>query len=123
MVTRREAAVFLDIPLEMARRHGIPSRLSEDELAELETNPPAWLLQSRANRTGKKPVWVRLECSVCGFSETTRPKKWWPEFTFLYCDHHREDEVPEPATGLVRSEYDGIASRFIGVVDVELPGP
>lgn len=121
MVTRREAAIFLDIPLEMARRHGIPSRLSEDELAQLEKNPPAWLLQSRANRTGKKPVWVRLECSICGYHETARPKKWWPEFTFLYCDDHGPAEVPGPDAGTVRSEYDGIGSRFIGVVDVGLP--
>jgi hypothetical protein len=123
MVTRREAAVFLDIPLEMARRHGIPSRLSEAELAELEASPPSWLVQSRANRTGKKPVWVRLECSICGFVETTRPKKWWPEFTFLCCDHHGTGELPGVAPGLVRSEYDGIGSRFIGFVDVAVPDP
>jgi hypothetical protein len=123
MITRREAAIFLDIPLEMARRHGIPPRLSEDELAELERNPPAWLVQSRANRTGKKPVWVRLECSICGFAETARPKKWWPEFSFLYCDDHGSGEVPPTAPGMVRSEYDGIGSRFIGIVDVGLSGP
>jgi len=35
MITRREAALRLDIPLEMAQRHGIPSRLSEAEFAEI----------------------------------------------------------------------------------------
>ncbi len=68
MITRREAALRLDIPLEMAQRHGIPSRLSEAELTELDEHPPAWLVQSRANRTGKKPVWVQLVCTVCGFT-------------------------------------------------------
>ncbi|MGO4691731.1 hypothetical protein [Glaciibacter sp. 2TAF33] len=116
MITRREAALRLDIPLEMARRHGIPSRLSPAEFAELEQNPPAWLQQSRANRTGK-PVWVELTCDVCGFSEAARPKKWWPAFTYLTCSHHAYDEVPEPADGLARREVDGIGSRFIGIVD------
>jgi hypothetical protein len=122
MITRREAALRLDIPLEMAQRHGIPSRLSEAELAEIERQPPSWLAQSRANRTSSKPVWVQLTCDVCGFTEAARPKKWWPEFTFLTCNHHGYDELPEPASGLSRSEYDGIGSRFIGIVDAPVAG-
>ncbi|MCU1442297.1 MAG: hypothetical protein JWQ59_447 [Cryobacterium sp.] len=122
MITRREAALRLDIPLEMAQRHGIPSRLSEAELAEIERQPPSWLVQSRANRTSSKPVWVQLTCDVCGFTEAARPKKWWPEFTFLTCNHHGYDELPEPASGLSRSEYDGIGSRFIGIVDAPVAG-
>ena len=59
MITRRDAAQQLDIPIEMAVRHGIPARLTVDELVALEKQPPAWLVQSRANRTGK-PVWVDL---------------------------------------------------------------
>lgn len=121
MVTRREAALRLDIPLEMAARHDIPSRMSEAEFARFEGDPPAWLLQSRANRTGKKPVWVQLRCDVCGFTEAARPKKWWPTFSYLSCDHHGYDELPEPAPGLSRREVDGIGSRFVGIVD-EAPG-
>ncbi|PWC06891.1 hypothetical protein [Mycetocola zhujimingii] len=117
MVTRREAAQRLDIPLEMAVRHGIPSRMSEQELNELDATPPAWLAQSRANRTGKKAVWVELRCDVCGFTETARPKKWWPAFTYLTCSHHDPDELPEPGPGMTRSEVDGIGSGFIGVID------
>ena len=117
MITRREAALRLDIPLEMAVRHGIPTRLTDGELTELDENPPAWLVQSRANRTGKKKVWVQLTCDICGFSEAARPKKWWPEFTYLSCEHHGSDELPEPAGGLSRTEIDGIGSRFIGIVD------
>lgn len=122
MITRREAAVRLDIPLEMATRHGIPSRMSEEEFAMLQNDPPHWLLQSRANRTGAKPVWVRLTCDICGFSEDARPKKWWPAFTYLSCDHHPQDELPPPAPGHARREMDGIGSRFIGVLD-EPAGP
>ena len=117
MITRREAALRLDIPLEMAQRHGIPTRLSEAELAELDTNPPAWLVQSRANRTGKKPVWVQLTCDICGFTEAVRPKKWWPEFTYLSCDYHLAEELPLPAVTAHRRELDGIGSRFVGIVD------
>jgi hypothetical protein len=117
MITRREAALRLDIPLEMAHRHGIPARMSDAELAELETNVPAWLAQSRANRTGKKPVWVQLTCSVCGFAEDVRPKKWWPKFTYMTCNHHGFEELPEAEVGFSRTEYDGIGSRFIGVFD------
>ena len=80
-MTRRDAAQRLDIPLEMATRHGLPTTLTETQLREIEDNPPPWLIQSRENRTGKKPVWVDLICSVCGFTETVRPKKWWPTFT------------------------------------------
>lgn len=117
MITRREAALRLDIPLEMAQRNGIPSRLTEAQLTEIDTNPPVWLAQSRANRTGKKPVWVELKCDVCGYAEAARPKKWWPQFTYLSCDHHGFDELPEPADGLARREVDGIGTRFIGIVD------
>ena len=116
MISRREAALRLDIPLEMATRHGIPARMSEQEFAQLEADPPAWLVQSRENRTGK-PVWVQLTCSVCGFTENARPKKWWPDWTYLTCDFHRIDETPQPAPGLYRREVDGIGSRFIAVVD------
>lgn len=101
----------------MAQRHGIPSWLSETELAEIERHPPTWLAQSRANRTGKKPVWVQLTCDICGFSEAARPKKWWPAFTYISCAHHGFDELPQAAAGLSRREYDGIGSRFIGIVD------
>jgi hypothetical protein len=121
MVTRREAAQVLDIPLEMAHRHGIPSRLSEAELGELLDSPPSWLVQSKANRTGKRPVWVQLGCAVCGFTETARPKKWWPEFTYVCCAHHAPYELPSLERGLVRSEYEGVGSRFIGIVDVAVP--
>jgi hypothetical protein len=121
MVTRREAAQILDIPLEMAQRHGLPPRLSDAELAELQEHPPQWLAQSKANRTGKRPVWVQLTCAVCGFSEMARPKKWWPSFTYVCCSHHRPSDLPRPAAGLIRSEYDGVGSRFVGMVDVAAP--
>jgi hypothetical protein len=121
MVTRREAAQILDIPLEMAHRHSFPPRLTDAELAALLDNPPAWLLQSRANRTGKRPVWVQLTCAVCGFSEAARPKKWWPEFTYVACADHAPYDVPAAGTGLVRSEYEGVGSRFVGIVDVAVP--
>lgn len=121
MITRREAALRLDIPLEMAKRHGIPARLSEDEVAELDAKPPAWLAQSRANRTGTKPVWVQLTCTICGFEEIVRPKKWWPAFTYLSCDFHLAGELPPPAPTVDRREIDGIGSRFVGIVDTENP--
>jgi hypothetical protein len=117
MITRREAALRLDIPLQMAVRHGIPSRLSAEEVTELDENPPAWLAQSRANRTGRKPVWVALTCDICGFTESVRPKKWWPTFSYLSCEHHGSDELPEPQQGYSRTEVDGIGSRFIGIID------
>lgn len=117
MITRREAALRLDVTLEMASRHGLPSRMSEAELAALEENPPAWLVQSRANRTGKRPVWVQLRCDICGFSEAARPKKWWPTFTYLSCENHPADSLPDPVPGAIRGEYDGIGSRFVGIVD------
>ena len=122
MITRRDAALALDIPLEMARRHGIPSRLSEEDLAEIVANPPQWLLQSRANRTGKRPVWVELRCYVCGFSEAARPKKWWPEFTYVICEFHDPQELPELGAGMRRSEFDGVGSRFIGIVEGPVAG-
>ena len=116
MISRRDAAIRLDIPLEMATKHGLPTRLNEKDVAALESDPPAWLIQSRANRTGK-PVWVTLVCEICGFAETVRPKKWWPDFTYLSCDFHDIDELPDPAPGLFRDETDGVGSRFVGIVD------
>ena len=121
MVTRREAAIRLDIPPEMAARNGIPARISEEALAEIDSDPPPWLAQSRANRTGRKPIWVELTCLVCGYSETARPKKWWPQFTYVLCAHHGEDALPEAAAGLYRGRYEGIGTRFIGILD-EPPG-
>lgn len=109
----------LDIPVEMAQRGGIPARITEAELTAIDENPPAWLAQSRANRTGK-PVWIQLTCVVCGFSEAARPKKWWPQFTYVSCSDHAHDEVPAPAAGLIRSEFDGVGSRFVGIVDAAL---
>ena len=118
MITRRQAALALDIPLEMAARHGIPARLTEEELAAMQADPPAWLVQSRANRTGKRPVWVELKCAACGYQEKARPKKWWPDFAFLACADHGMSELPEVPAGHVRGEYDGIGTRFIGYIDV-----
>jgi hypothetical protein len=117
MITRREAALRLDISVEMAKRHGIAAKISEEELAELDGTPPSWLAQSRANRTGKKAVWVQLTCDVCGYEESTRPKKWWPPFTYLTCDHHSIGDIPLPAAGHKRSELDGIGTRFIAIID------
>jgi len=117
MISRREAALRLDIPLEMANRHGLPRTMSEQELEAMRADPPAWLAQSWANRTGKKPVWVQLTCDICGFTEAARPKKWWPAFTWLSCEEHAAAELPALAEGFVRSEIDGIGSRFIGIVD------
>ena len=110
-------ALRLDIPLEMAKRHGIPARMSDEEFAQLESDAPAWLVQSRANRTGKRPVWVELTCTVCGCTETVRPKKWWPSFTYLSCEEHDYFDLPAVPDGMRRDETTGIASRFIGVVD------
>jgi len=120
VISRRDAALRLDIPVEMLQRHGLPPKLSDAQVNELESNPPAWLEQSRANRSPKaRPVWVELKCTVCGFTESVRPKKWWPEFTYLSCEHHRIGDVPDPAPGLARSEVDGIGSRFVGIVDAK----
>jgi hypothetical protein len=115
--TRFEVAVRLDIPLEMATRHGIPPRMSEREFDLLDADPPAWLAQSRANRTGKRPVWMQLTCDVCGYTEAVRPKKWWPAFTYLSCAHHSPADLPQPTGALARTEVDGIGSRFVGIVD------
>lgn len=117
MITRRDAALRLDIPLEMAQRHEIPTRQTEAEFERFLADPPAWLVQSRANRTGKRPVWVQLTCDICGFTEAARPKKWWPTFTYLSCEEHGADELPALAAGYSRGEFDGIGSRFIGIVD------
>lgn len=117
MTSRREAAQRLDIPLEMAERHGLPARMTPAELDALEADPPAWLVQSRANRTSKRPVWVTLKCDICGFSEAARPKKWWPDFTYVSCSYHDIWDLPDPAPGLVRAELDGVGASFVGVVD------
>ncbi|MDJ0358095.1 MAG: hypothetical protein M3021_04715 [Actinomycetota bacterium] len=117
MITRRDAALALDIPLEMAYRHGIPSRMTEAEFAGLRDDPPAWLVQSRANRTGKRPVWVQLRCYICDYTEAARPKKWWPEFSYVICADHQTGELSKPEAGFRRSEFDGVGSRFIGIVD------
>lgn len=116
MVSRFEVAVRLGIPVEMAQRHGIPPKLTEAEFAELDSAPPGWLVQSRANRTDK-PVWVQLTCEVCGYEEAARPKKWWPAFSYLTCDFHDLDDLPDPPPGAYREEVDGIGSRFVGIVD------
>jgi hypothetical protein len=105
----------------MAQRHGLPKWMPEAELREILDNPPPWLVQSRANRTGKRPVWVHLECAVCGYEEAARPKKWWPDFTYVVCGHHALSEVPAVRPGWVRSEYDGVGTRFTGIADVEAP--
>lgn len=119
MISRRDVALRLDIPLEMARRHDLPKEMTEAQFAELDSNPPPWLVQSRANRrAGARPVWQDLVCVVCGASETVRPKKWWPEYTYMACYHHSPDEVPPPAPGSYRSEVDGVGTRFVAIVDV-----
>jgi hypothetical protein len=118
VISRRDAAQRLDIPVEMLVRHEFPAKLSDSAFTALATDPPAWLVQSRANRSAKaRPVWVSLECDICGFTDSARPKKWWPEFTYLSCDNHDIRDLPEPADGLHREEFDDIAGRFIGVVD------
>lgn len=121
MITRREAAIRLDIPPEMAVRNGLPARLSEAAVARMDVEPPAWLAQSRANRTGRKPVWVELTCHVCGSSEMARPKKWWPGFTYVSCDTHGRDEIPVVPEGFVRADYEGIGTRFVGILDEVAP--
>lgn len=113
----REVAQRLDIPIEMARRHGLPAFMSEVDVAAIEADPPAWLVQSRANRVGSRPVWVELRCVICGATERVRPKKWWPEFTYITCEQHAASELPPVAEGIRRGEVDGIGGRFIGVVD------
>jgi hypothetical protein len=118
VINRRDVAQRLDIPVEMAVRHELPAKMSEAQVVELEQNPPPWLVQSRANRSAKaRPVWVTLTCDICGYTERARPKKWWPQFTYLSCDDHDIWDLPEPAAGLHREEFDEIAGRFVGVVD------
>ncbi|MBG6085603.1 hypothetical protein [Zhihengliuella flava] len=117
MLTRRDAAIALDIPLEMAKRHGLPARMQEADVDDLRANPPAWLAQSQANRTGKRPVWLHLTCTVCGFTEAVRPKKWWPDFDYLYCADHGDRLLPAVAPLHVRCEYPGVGTRLTGVVD------
>ncbi len=118
VISRRDAAKRLDIPLDMAQRHDLPGWMSEQALAALEADPPPWLRQSRANRgSGARPVWVKLRCDICGRTESVRPKKWWPAFTYLSCSEHDVWRLPEPASGLARQEFDDIGGCFVGVVD------
>jgi hypothetical protein len=118
MISRRDAAQRLDIPVEMLVRHDFPSKMSSSDFDDLEQNPPPWLVQSRANRSAKaRPVWVTLKCDICGFTDSARPKKWWPEFTYLSCNDHDIWDLPAPADGKHREEIDDIGGRFIGVVD------
>ena len=121
MITRRDAAQRLDIPVEMATRHGLPAHLTEAQLSEITDDPPPWLVQSRANRTGKKPVWVDLVCDVCGFAEKARPKKWWPTYTYVSCDTHDPSDLPAPLDSDLRVEVPGVGSRFVGWVDTPAP--
>jgi hypothetical protein len=116
VISRRDAAIQLDIPLEMAAKHGVPKQVTAEQLAALEAEPPAWLVQSRANRTGK-PVWAELRCVVCRFAEMERPKKWWPAWTFLACDDHEPDELPAASEGVRRAATYGVGSRFVAYVD------
>ncbi|MET0864206.1 MAG: hypothetical protein ABWZ98_07710 [Nakamurella sp.] len=104
----------------MAARNGIPTRISVAEVDRLDQDPPPWLAQSRANRTGRKPVWVALSCVVCGYSEMARPKKWWPEFSFVSCEDHDEADFPVLRPGWVRGRYEGIGTRFVGVLDEQV---
>jgi hypothetical protein len=118
MITRRDAAQRLNISVDMAERHDIGKFVDEKSIEALEENPPAWLLQSRANRgTASRPVWVDLTCSICGYTQSSRPKKWWPEFTYLSCSDHDIFDLPEPAEGKHRGEYDDIGGYFIGIFD------
>lgn len=120
-LNRRQVAQALNIPPEMAARNGIPSRMSSADVAAIDADPPAWLAQSRANATGKRPIWVDLRCYLCDFLEVARPKKWWPDFTYVICDFHENDELPAAPAGWRRSEYDGVGSRFRGIVDSQDP--
>ena len=123
MITRRDAAQRLDISLKMATRHGLPAELTAAQLVEIQDNPPPWLVQSRANRTGHRLVWVDLVCQVCGFAEKARPKKWWPTLTYVSCDSHPHPELPAPLLGTHREEIRGIGSRFVGWVDAPRTEP
>ena len=116
MMNRREAAIALDIPVEMAKKHGIPDHPTKAELEAIQTDPPAWLRQSMENRTGKRPVWLHLTCVVCGLSEAVRPKKWWPDFDLFYCYDHGLHELPKPETGKAHVEHEGIGNQMVGVV-------
>lgn len=121
MISKRDLAQRLDIPLEMVARHGLDDGMSEAAITALEQDPPAWLVQSRSNRKkGGRPVWATLKCDVCGYTESTRPKKWWPEFTYLSCSEHSPLDLPRPAPGHHRGEFEGVGSRFVGVVDQTL---
>ena len=64
-----------------------------------------------------KPVWVELTRTICCEAERARTKKWWPEFTYLSCVHHSPLDLPPGGDGMRRAEFDGIGTRFVGVVD------
>ena len=121
MPSRYDAALRLDISLEMAKRHNLPAMMSQAELDDLDQNPPPWLEQSRANRTGRRPVWATLQCVLCNYTEHERPKKWWPEFTMLFCNDHVASALPGPIgseVAKVRREFVyGVGANFTGVVD------
>lgn len=118
MIDKRTLAQRLDVPVEMVVRHGLGDGVSAEQLAAIELEPPAWLIQSRQNRKkGARPVWATLTCAVCGHTETARPKKWWPEFTYVLCRDHSVSELPKPEPGRIRGEFGGVGSRFIGIAD------
>lgn len=92
--------------------------MSDADLAEIESDPPDWLVQSRADRrSAARPVWQRFECVVCGHAETVRPKKWWPAFTVVACDDHHPDDLPRASPGTDREDVAGIGSRLVGILD------
>ena len=113
-------AIRLDIPPEMAARNGLPSRRSaRSERGADRCRParPGSPSPGRTERVGK-PVWIELSCVVCGYSEMARPKKWWPDFSFVSCDHHREDDQPRVPPGpSARAATTASAARFVGVLD------
>jgi hypothetical protein len=49
-----------------------------------------------------------------------RPKKWWPDFSFVACNHHDEDELPGVREGWARGRYEGIGTRFMGILDEQV---
>ena len=91
----------------MAKRHGIPPRLSEAELRRCRPTPRPGSSSPGPTARASAPVWVHLTCAVCGFSEAARPKKWWPEFDFVHCEHHTTPTC-RPWRGRVRCEYEQI---------------
>ena len=66
-------------------------------------------------------MWVHLECAVCGYEEAARPKKWWPEFTYVRRGHHAPDEIPPRVPGLSAANSTAWAAAFVGIADVAVP--